>query len=134
MAVLVIMSQFVFTFISVESALSVAPMFPLLGAEFKLNEQQLSMLTGATVIMAGYANFIIIPFSNIFGRRAATIITGAVCVASCVWQAVAKTHGSLLAARIVNGFGAAADEAVMMQVVADAFFLHERGLWTGLYL
>jgi hypothetical protein len=24
--------------------------------------------------------------------------------------------------------------SLMMQVVADLFFLHERGLWTGIYL
>lgn len=111
-----------------------APMFPLLAAEYNLNETQLSLLTGVTVITGGYANFVIIPYSNIFGRRSANLISGVLVVVTCIWQAVARSHASLLAARIVNGFGSASNETLMMQVVADCFFLHERGSWTGLYL
>jgi hypothetical protein len=55
-------SQSLFTLISVTGALSIAPMYPLLGAEFHLNNNQLSMLTGITVITLGFANFIIVPF------------------------------------------------------------------------
>jgi hypothetical protein len=36
-------------------------MFPLLAKEFHLGEQQLSLLTGASVLALGYANFVIVP-------------------------------------------------------------------------
>ena len=126
--------QFLFTFVSVESALSVAPMFPLLAATFHLDTQQLSLLTGLSVIMLGYANFIIVPCSNIFGRRFTSILFAALSVGTSVWEAAAKTHGSLVGARIMNGFATATAESIMMQSVADLFFLHERGRWTGVYL
>ena len=131
---LVIGIQFLYTFITVESALSMAPMFPLFAEEFGLNQTQLGLITGVCVIALGYANFVIVPFSNIFGRRAATLLFGVLVLASTIWEALAKSNGSLLGARVINGIGTATSESLMVQVIADVFFLHERGLWTGVYL
>lgn len=116
------------------AALSIAPMYPLIGAEFDLNAQQLGLLTGVAVITLGYANFVIVPFSNIFGRRLTSIVFGIFVVATSIWVALAKSYGSLLAARALNGVATATNETLMVQVVADIFFLHERGFWTGVYL
>lgn len=131
---LVIANQFLYTFLTVESALSMAPMFPLLGKEYNLDQTQLGLLTGVCVITLGYANFVIVPFSNIFGRRGALILFGVITCASTIWEALAKSHGSLLGARFINGIGTATSESVMVQVIVDVFFLHERGLWMGVYL
>lgn len=109
-------------------------MFPLLGAEFHLTNNQLAMLTGITVITLGVANFLIVPLSNIFGRRSISIVFSVLILLSCVWQAMATSHRSLLAARAVNGLVCATSETIPVQVVADLFFLHERGGWMGVYL
>lgn len=126
--------QFLYTFVTVESALSLAPMFPFLAEEWHLNLTQLSLLTGACVLALGYANFIIVPFSNIFGRRLASISLGILVILTEVWEALATSHQSFLTARVVNGLTTATAESLMVQVIADIFFLHERGLWTGIYL
>jgi hypothetical protein len=39
-----------------------------------------------------------------------------------------------MGARVLAGLGAAANESIMTMVVADIFFLHERGAFVGLYL
>jgi MFS family permease len=53
-----------------------------------------------------------------------------------MWQAVvSKDAGnSLVAARVLVGFAAAAGEALGVAICADLFFLHERGWWIGLYM
>ncbi|USP80491.1 hypothetical protein yc1106_07765 [Curvularia clavata] len=130
---MVMASQWLFTWISVTGALSIAPMFPLLGAQFHLNNNQLAMLTGITVITLGFANFIIVPLSNIFGRRAVSLVFSVFILLTCIWQALATSHSSLLAARAVNGLVCATSESIPVQMIADVFFLHERGLWTGVY-
>ncbi|OJJ72703.1 hypothetical protein ASPBRDRAFT_124087 [Aspergillus brasiliensis CBS 101740] len=130
---LVTATQFLFLFVSVESALSMDPMFPFFAEEFHLDDTQLSLLTGACVLALGYSNFLIVPCSNIFGRRTTSLIFCLLGTASCLWQALAKSHSSLLAARVVNGIATATSETVMVQVTSDIFFLHERGAWTGLY-
>ncbi len=131
---MVMASQWLFTWISVTGALSIAPMFPLLGKEFHLSNSQLSMLTGITVITLGFANFIIVPLSNIFGRRAVSLVFSVLIMLTCVWEALATSHRSLLAARAMNGLVCATSESIPVQMIADVFFLHERGLWTGVYL
>ena len=78
--------------------------------------------------------FPVVPLSNIFGRRPTSIVSGIFVVLTCIWGAVATSHSSLLAARACNGIAAATSEVIMVQVIADMFFLHERGLWMGVYL
>ncbi|EMC92306.1 hypothetical protein BAUCODRAFT_38342 [Baudoinia panamericana UAMH 10762] len=126
-------SQLLYVWVLVCSALSLAPMFPFLGMEFHLNQQQLSLLTGLNVITLGFANIFIVPLSNIFGRRPTSIFFGILVVLTNIWQALATSHHSLLAARALNGIAAATSETIMVQVIADMFFLHERGLWVGIY-
>jgi MFS family permease len=94
-------------------------MFPLLGAQFHLDPQQLSLLTGVNVITLGFANILIVPLSNIFGRRPISIVCGFLVVLTNIWQALATSHKSFLAARACNGLVAATSETIMVQVIAD---------------
>ena len=114
-------SQLLYVWVLVCSALSIAPIFPLLGAEFHLNQQQLSLLTGLNVITLGFANIFIVPMSNIFGRRPISILFGGLIVLTNVWQALATSHKSFLAARACNGIVAATSETIMVQVIADMY-------------
>jgi len=43
------------------------------------------------------------------------------------------SYGSLIALRAVAGFSISASNALGAAVIADIFFLHERGLKTGIY-
>ncbi|KAF2443687.1 MFS general substrate transporter [Karstenula rhodostoma CBS 690.94] len=130
---MVMASQWLFTWISVTGALSIAPMFPLLGQEFHLNNSQLAFLTGITVITLGVAGFVIVPLSNIFGRRAVSLTFAVLIMLTCIWQAMATSHRSLLVARALNGVVCATSETIPVQMIADVFFLYERGAWTGVY-
>ncbi|KAF2726042.1 MFS general substrate transporter [Polychaeton citri CBS 116435] len=129
----VAISQLLYVWVLVCSALSLAPLFPFLGQEFHLDQQQLSLLTGLNVITLGFANIFIVPLSNIFGRRPVSILFGFLVILTNVWQALATTHKSFLAARACNGIVAATSETIMVQIIADMFFLHERGFWMAAY-
>jgi MFS family permease len=86
------------------------------------------------VITLGYFNFIIIPCSEMFGRRITLLVCALLNLIACVWSATATSYGSFLGARILTGTGAAANESIMNVVVADMYFLHERGRFIGSYL
>lgn len=75
--------------------------------------------TGATVLALGYANFVIIPASDVFGRRVVLLICAAISLGSYIWQALATSYHSFLGARILNGIGAASNESIMTVVIAD---------------
>ncbi len=59
---------------------------------------------------------------------------GAIVIGSNIWQATAMSYNSFLGARVLNGLGTAVNESIMTMVVADAFFLQERGTYIGVYL
>jgi len=129
----VAISLLLYTWVLVTAALSLAPIFPLLAMEFRLNQTQVGLLTGVNILTLGFFTIVVVPLSNIFGRRPISIISGVFVVLTCIWGAVATSHTSLLAARACNGIAAATSEVIMVQVVADMFFLHERGFWMGAY-
>jgi MFS family permease len=60
------------------------PMFPLLAAEFHLNDTQLSFLTGTCVLALGFSNFLIVPCSTIFGRRLTNLVFCLLGIVSCI--------------------------------------------------
>ncbi|PYI00835.1 MFS general substrate transporter [Aspergillus sclerotiicarbonarius CBS 121057] len=128
-----IISQLLATFVSCASALSMSPMFPYFTKEFDLNDTQLLLLTGVCILAFAYANFIIVPCSNIFGRRTTFLAFTAISIASYIWQARATSYPSLLVARVLNGIGAATNETIPVQTIAEMFFLHERGRWMMAY-
>ena len=71
------------------------------------------------IITLGFSNILIVPLSNIFGRRPIAIFCGVLAILTYVWQALATSHGSFLAARACNGVVAATTETIMVQVIAD---------------
>jgi nitrate/nitrite transporter NarK len=64
--------------------------------EFHLNQTQLNLLSGVSILTQGYANIYIVPLSQILGRRFTSILFAVFIVLTTVWQALAESHGSLL--------------------------------------
>ncbi len=130
----VIFNQVVFVFVSIMTPLAIAPMTPVFMHEFNKTIPQVNLLFGVAAITLGYANFIIVPAANVFGRRPVVIICGLICVLANVWQGLVTSFGSFVGARVISGLGAAANESIMPMVVADVLFLHQRGRSMALYL
>ncbi|KAJ9150469.1 MFS general substrate transporter [Pleurostoma richardsiae] len=133
----VILNQFVFVFVSILTPLSISPLTEIFIAEFHKSLPQVNMLKshqfGVAAITLGYANFLIVPAANVFGRRPVVIICGLICVLANVWQALVTSYPSFIGARVISGLGAAANESIMPMVVADVLFLHQRGRSMALY-
>lgn len=90
--------------------------------------------TGACVLALGYANFLIIPCTNVFGRRPVALACALIVIGSNIWQALATSYSSFIGARVLIGIGAATSESLMPVTIADTLFLHGRGTWMGVYL
>ena len=61
-----------------------SPMFPLFAETFHLDETQVPLITGVLIIVLGFTNFIVVPFSNIFGRRAAALVFSTLFMVTCI--------------------------------------------------
>ena len=88
-------------------------MFPLFGV--KLVEHKSASLPVPCVIALGYSNFIIVPCSNIFGRRFTCIIFGVLTIGTSIWEALATSYPSLIGARVLNGVATATNESLMVK-------------------
>lgn len=121
----------VYVFWMAAAALSQAPLFPVFAKLWHLSESQVSLINGATVLVLGYGNFIVIPMSNTFGRRSALLLFGLIYIAACVWEGTAKSYGSFIGARSLVGLAGSPCETLNFQIVTDMFFMHERGSWIG---
>lgn len=89
--------------------------------------------TGVSILILGFSNFVWVPLSSSFGRRVVYIASQLICLASMVWRARAQTYGSFMGACVLNGLGAGPAESIQPAVIADIFFLHNRGFQNTVY-
>lgn len=113
--------------------LSLAPMFPDYIAAFHTSLASAVQFTGVAILVLGFSNFLWVPISSSFGRRPAYIFSQLICFGACIWRARANSYNSFMGACVLNGIGAGPAETIQPAVIADIFFLHDRGKWNTLY-
>lgn len=95
--------------------------------------QSLYLQTSALVIVTGYANLILVPIAEVFGRRFVLILSSVINLGGSLWHGAAQSYGSFMGARIFISLGMSINESLMPMVIGDIFFLHERGRYVGIY-
>lgn len=106
-------------------ALSLDMMLPALGVmadEFGVtdpNDRQ-SVIT-AFLVGIGVGQLFYGPLSDLYGRKRMLLSGLVLFVAASLWAAVADSFTTLLAARVLQGFGAAAPRVIATAVVRDCF-------------
>ncbi|KAK4936593.1 hypothetical protein LTR10_022580 [Elasticomyces elasticus] len=111
---------------------SISPIFNTIVTNFNITATQGSYLLTLNLLLLGLGNPFWIPLSEKIGKRPVLIACSGLFFVSTIWAAVAKSYGSLLGARLVQGFAASASEGLGPVIVADVYFLHERGLYIGI--
>ena len=101
-----------FLFLSNYSTSSLPPALVLITKDFDITQTQASYLNTFNILFLGIRNLFWVPTSLKIGKRSVLILCSAIFFASCVWNAEAQSWGSMLGARIVQGFGASVSEAL----------------------
>ena len=122
-----------FVFLSNYVTASITPAFVALAEEFNESETNISYLITCNILALGLGNLFWIPLSLKIGKRPVLIVSLAIFFGACIWAGKAESYSSMLAARIIQGFGASSSEALGPSIVADVFFLHERGTKVSFY-
>jgi MFS family permease len=99
----------------------------VIGKEFHTTSTTTGFLLSFGVLMLGLGNLFWVVMLRIMGRRPVFLFAIPLIFVTNLWAYYAKSFGSLLASSIIGGFGAAAAEAPVSAVVADLFFVNERG-------
>lgn len=113
--------------------LALAPMFGAYIQEFNCTLAEAVQFTGVCILVLGFSNFLWVPIQTSFGRRPVLLFSTLICMGSCIWRARAQSYGSFMAACVINGIGAGPAETAQPTIIADIFFLHDRGKWNTLY-
>ncbi|KAM0484909.1 hypothetical protein ACHAP7_002926 [Fusarium lateritium] len=121
------------TFTQGFAPLALAPMFPYLIRDYNSTLEDVIQFTGVTILILGFSNFLWAPISTSFGRRPVYLTSQLICLACHVIRAKASTYGVFMGACVLNGIGAGPSEILQPAVIADIFFLHDRGTWNALY-
>lgn len=67
------------------------------------------------------------------GKRPVYLATSIGLMVTCFWVAAAKSFGSLVAARAIQGFCIAPMEALVPASIGDIWFVHERGFRNAIF-
>jgi DHA1 family bicyclomycin/chloramphenicol resistance-like MFS transporter len=107
------------TAISIDNLL---PAFPVIQARFGIADpNSLQLLVYVYMIGFGFAQIVYGPVSDRFGRRPVLLFSLAVYVAGCFLAMVVPSFGWLLAARVIQGLGAAGGRVLSTAIVRDRF-------------
>ncbi|KAH7131669.1 major facilitator superfamily domain-containing protein [Dactylonectria estremocensis] len=113
--------------------LALGPMFGYLMADYDRSLTDVIQFTGVTILVLGFSNFLWVPISTSFGRRPVLIFSQIVCLASHIWRAKAANYNGFMGAAILSGIGAGPGETLQPSIIADIYFLHDRGKWNTMY-
>ncbi|HMO31201.1 multidrug effflux MFS transporter [Enterovirga sp.] len=101
---------------------SILPALPLLGHDFSISDpNRLQLVVFVYMLGFGVAQLVFGPASDIVGRRRAYLTGAAIFVAGSLLTLFARDLGTLLAARFVQGLGAAAGRVLSVTIVRDRF-------------
>jgi MFS family permease len=95
--------------------------------EFHQSPTRTGYVVCFNLLFMGLGNLLWVPLSRVIGKRPVYLSALLVFTACNIWTYEASTYESLLASRIVSGLAAAAADATVPSLIADLFFIHERG-------
>ncbi|KAF7307688.1 MFS general substrate transporter [Mycena kentingensis (nom. inval.)] len=111
----------------------VNPAYVPLAAHFHKTTVVASYQTTIAIAFAGIGSFLWVPLANTYGRRPVLLFTTLLAAASSLASGKATTWSQLIGTRILNGIGTSSFFTLGAGVVADTFFLHERGRALGIF-
>ncbi|KAI1196550.1 putative MFS transporter [Nemania serpens] len=122
-----------YSFLANAALIGPSPYIDLWAKEFNISPTKASELISYPNLAFGFGSLIFVPLYLKIGRRPVMLLSLIIFCAGIIGASQCTTYGSLMAARVIHGFGSCVCEALPVQLVNDIFFLHERGERIGYY-
>ncbi|CZR61883.1 related to HOL1 protein [Phialocephala subalpina] len=109
------------------------PAFVPLGKAFHITTVEASYTLTMYIVFAGVGPLLFTPFSNIYGRRPIYLIGNLVAGVMNIIASHCTTWTGIMITRAITGIAAGCTVAIGGATICDLFFMHERGLFMGIY-
>lgn len=129
-----VFGQAFISFFNALGPLSISPQAPAYMAEWNRSLADVIQFTGVCILVFGFSNFLWVPIATKYGRRVVILTSTLVGLGACIWRAMSHSYGSFMGAVVVHGIASGVSETIPPMLIADVFFLHERGAYMTLYM
>ncbi|KAH6670879.1 major facilitator superfamily domain-containing protein [Plectosphaerella plurivora] len=126
----------VFAFVANFNSSVIAPALQIWPMAFPNDQRsyaERTYLIAVNILFLGVANIVWVPLSNWLGRRPTLLMATLLMTLCSLWCGLATSYNSLIAARILQGFGGGAADTVAPALIGDLYFVHQRGRAMALY-
>ncbi|KAK8137543.1 hypothetical protein PG984_003036 [Apiospora sp. TS-2023a] len=114
-------------------AATINPAFVPLAAAFHITPVQASYELTVWIVFAAVVPVFLVPLANVYSRLPFYVLGNVLAAATNLAAGHCNQWSALLATRALNGIGAGCAAALGPATVCDLYFLHERGLFMGVY-
>lgn len=87
---------------------------------------KVNLISTLPILVNGVASYILVPLSMAVGRRPVILFAGVMAWAGGLWAGFSQSLDSHIAARVFQGFGAGAVEALIPLILQDMLFINQR--------
>lgn len=123
----------IYSFLGNSALLGPSVYIGIYAEQFHISPTKASGLISYANLAYGFGSLILVPLYLKIGRRPVMLGSLIFFCAGLIGASQCNTFGSLMACRVLHGFGSGVCEALPVQLVNDIFFLHERGKRLGYY-
>ncbi|KAI8656131.1 MFS domain-containing protein [Fusarium keratoplasticum] len=94
----------------------------------------IAKLNGYMLLAVGAVSPFASAFARKYGKRPVFVVSSVVGLAGCLVAEFSRNYNTLVAGRLLQGFGASAYESLCTSVVTDIYFVHQRGVYVALVI
>jgi MFS family permease len=109
------------------------PAFVPMGKAFGITTVRTSYELTVYIIFAGVGPLAVAPLSNVYCRSPIYLLVNLLAGVMNVIAANCSTWTGILVTRVITGIGAGSTVAIGAATVCDLYFMHERGVYMGIY-
>lgn len=131
----------ILTIIMFGACLCASTIGPLLSASLVVMAQDfqrpltdITLVTGYLLLAAGCSGPVVFAIACKYGKRPAFLFCSFMGLLGSIIGSATQTYQQLLAARVVQGFATCAYESLIISIVGDLFYVHERGFYASIVI
>ncbi|ORY07936.1 major facilitator superfamily domain-containing protein [Clohesyomyces aquaticus] len=131
---LVVISTIAFGSILYASVLAplLSPALVVIALTFNKSVGDITQISGYMLLVTACSGPIICALSRKYGKRPLLVASSAFGLLGTIICSATNTYNGLLAGRVIQGFSISAFESLVVSMIGDLYFVHQRGLYMTL--